>query len=237
MSWNVSNRRLRAVETVGERLGRGLYDVSEVAWVDAGVGMMVMEVGPPLPPDTTYRGDVRLLEQPLTALLCSNRCPGDIILKIYDLARAMRDDATATIGGFQTPMEKECLRLLLRGKQAVVVCPARGIERMRIPRDWRTAIDENRLLVLSPFPSAIRRPTIKMAYRRNDLVAALANRVFVTHAARGGKTEALACRLAASGKPLLTLDSPANANLVGLGAEVVEVPAPPSLTERLADWA
>ena len=37
-----------------------------------------------------------------------------------------------------------------------------------------------------------------------------------------GKTEAFARKLAAAGKPLLTLDSPANANLVGLGAVVVE---------------
>ena len=64
----------------------------------------------------------------LTALFCSSRCPGDVILKMYDLARAMRDPDVPVIGGFQSPMERECLRLLLRGDQPVVVCPARGIE-------------------------------------------------------------------------------------------------------------
>ena len=33
-----------------------------------------------LPPHTA------LLDEPLTALFCSNRCPGDLILKTYDIA-------------------------------------------------------------------------------------------------------------------------------------------------------
>ena len=108
-------------------------------------------------------GNSRLLEEPLTALFCSARCPGDLILKTYDLARSMRDAGVAVIGGFQTPMEKECLRLLLRGSQPVVICPARGIENMRIPRDWQLALEEERLLVLSPFPKHQWRPTAKAA--------------------------------------------------------------------------
>ncbi len=174
-----------------------------------------------LPPNTAARGNLRLLDEPLTALFCSNRCPGDLILKTYDLARAMRDAGVPVIGGFQTPMERECLRWLLRGEQPVVVCPARGIDNMRIPRDWRTALDEDRLLVLSPFPATVRRPKADVAARRNDLVADLAAQVFIAHAAPGSKTEAFARNLAASGKPMLTLDSPGNANLRGLGARVV----------------
>ena len=168
------------------------------------------------------KGNLGLLDEELTALFCSNRCPGDLILKTYDLARVMRDAGVPVIGGFQTPMEKECLRLLLRGSQPVVVCPARGIENMRIPRDWRPALDEGRLLVLSPFPGTVRRPTAELAAQRNDLVADLASRVFIAHAAAGGKTETFAEELAAAGKPLLTLASPANENLVGMGAKVFE---------------
>ena len=170
------------------------------------------------PPDTAHIGNLSLLDEKLTALFCSNRCPGDLILKTYDLARAMRDAGVPVIGGFQTPMEKECLRLLLRGIQPVVVCPARGIEGMRIPRDWRPALEEGRLLILSPFPATVRRPTAKLSAQRNDLVASLASRVFIAHAAAGSKTEAFARRLADTGKPLLTLESPANANLAGMGA-------------------
>ena len=174
-----------------------------------------------LPPDTAHIGNLRLLYEPMTALFCSNRCPGDLILKTYDLARAIRDAAVPVIGGFQTPMERECLRLLLRGAQPVVICPARGIQNMRIPHDWRHPLKEGRLLVLSPFPSTRRRPTAELSAQRNELVANLAHRVFVAHAAHGGKIESLVRTLSESSKPLLTLDSPANANLVGLGARLV----------------
>ena len=176
-----------------------------------------------LPTETAHRGNLRLLNEPLTALFCSNRCPGDLILKTYDLARAMRDAGVPVIGGFQTPMERECLRLLLRGAQPVVVCPARGIDNMRIPRDWRAALDEGLLLVLSPFPATARRPTAELAAQRNDLVADLAQRVFIAHAAPGSKTEAFARKRAESGKPLLTLDSPANTNLVKMRARTVQL--------------
>ena len=180
-------------------------------------------------PQMKSKGNLNLLKESLTALFCSQRCPGDIVLKTYDLARAMREAGVPVIGGFQTPMEKECLRLLLRGGQPVVVCPARGIDNMRVPRDWRGPLEEGRLLVLSPFPPTRRRPTAALSAQRNDLVAEIADRVFIAHAAPGSKTESFARKLTGSGKPLLTLDGPANANLVAMGAEAIG----PEQVERL----
>ena len=66
---------------------------------------------------------ISILDADLTALFCSGQFPGDVILKVYDLSRAMRDAGVPVIGGFLSPMEKECLRLLLRGRRPVVVCP------------------------------------------------------------------------------------------------------------------
>ncbi len=54
------------------------------------------------------------------------------------------------------------------------------------------------------------------------LVTDLADQAFITHAAPGSKTEAFARKLADSGKPLLTLNSPANTNLMEMGAEVFD---------------
>lgn len=174
-----------------------------------------------LSPETAHLGNLRLIEERLTAFFCSGRCPGDLILKTYDIARALREAGVPVIGGFQTPMEKECLRLLLRGSQPVVICPARSIDNMRVPRHWRAALDEDRLLVLSPFPSTRRRPTIQLAAQRNSFVADLAVQVFIAHAAPDSKTEAFVRRLVDAGKPLLTLDSPSNANLLEMGAEAL----------------
>ena len=61
----------------------------------------------------------------LVALFCSVKCPGDLILKTYDLARDLRQAGVAVISGFHSPMERECLDILLRGTQPVIVCRAR----------------------------------------------------------------------------------------------------------------
>ncbi|MXZ91527.1 MAG: DNA-binding protein [Chloroflexi bacterium] len=189
-------------------------------------------------PKFKSRGNLQLLEEPLTAFFCSSQCPGDLVLKTYDLARSMRDAGVAVIGGFQTPMEKECLRLLLRGNQPVVICPARSIDNMRVPRDWRGRMEDGKILVLSPFPETVRRPTVESAIQRNELVASLATQVFIAHASPGSKTESIARKLAAAGKSLLTLDTPANANLVGMGALGVRPGAMPwNLVERTSHGA
>ena len=114
-------------------------------------------------------GNPDALRPESVSMFCSARCPGDVVLKTFDLARALRDAGTPVFGGFHTPMERECLRLLLRGQQPVVVCPARSIYNMRIPSAWRPALDDGRLLILSPFPAERRRATAALCAERNEL--------------------------------------------------------------------
>ena len=175
-------------------------------------------------------GDPALLDRNPIALFCSVHCPGDLILKSYDLARTLRAAPVTLIGGFQSPIEKEFLELLLRqpasararpvsGAAAVIICPARGLGTMRISRPWRDPLAAGRLLLLSTFPDSLRRPTAATATRRNARVAALAHRILILHAKQGGKTESLCQQALAAGKPVYTFDSPYNAHLIALGAQ------------------
>ena len=163
-------------------------------------------------------GDPTILDRKLIGFFCSVRCSGDVILKIYDLARSLRSAEVTLIGGFQSPMEKEFLELVLRGPSPVVVCPARGLGAMRIPKAWKDPLAAGRLLLLSFFDDAIRRPTAAIATQRNAYAAALADDLFIAHAERGGKTEALCKDRLSQGKTVFTLDSPDNAHLMELGA-------------------
>ncbi|MGH2486381.1 MAG: DNA-processing protein DprA [Ktedonobacterales bacterium] len=174
-------------------------------------------LGRDAPATLTAIGNPAILANAPLALLCSVRCPGAIILKAYDLAVALRDNGVPVAGGFHSPMERECLRVLLRGAQPVIVCPARGVEGMRVPAAWRTPIEQGRLLIVSPFQRG-RRATQALAVERNRFVAALAAAVFVAHATPGGKTEALCREVVTWGKPLYTFDTPDNDNLLALGA-------------------
>jgi predicted Rossmann fold nucleotide-binding protein DprA/Smf involved in DNA uptake len=147
-----------------------------------------------------------------------------VIVQIYDLARTLRDSSISVISGFHTPMERECLDLLLRGTQPVVICPARNIERMRLPTAWQTPIAEGHLLILSPFSVSHRRPTADLAGQRNFFVSALANTVVIAHASRGSKIHRLSIEIVASGKQVYTLNLPENASLMQHGVTGYAVP-------------
>lgn len=165
----------------------------------------------------TVRGNVDLLDSWLVGFFCSESLPGDAILSTYDLALALRDTGTTFIGGFQSAMEKEFLTFVLRGAASVVVCPARGIGRMRLPALWRVPLEKGRLLLLSCFDDKTRRPTKQTVAKRNALVAQLATCLLVPHAAPGGKVEQLCQRAITQGKQVFTSDS-ADPRLVELGA-------------------
>lgn len=172
-------------------------------------------------PQLVALGDPALLNTKPLALFCSVRCPGRLVLRTYDLAQALRAAQVTVISGFHSPMEKECLDLLLRGSQPVIVCPARGIEAMRVPSDWKPSLQRGRLLVLSPFPGGPKRVDAALAARRNEVVAALAEEVFISYAAPGGGMESLARRVLSWGKPVLTFEAEENRSLIALGATPV----------------
>ena len=162
-------------------------------------------------------GNLDILTKPLLGFFCATRCPGSVILRTYDLALALREAGVPVIGGFHTPMEKECLEVLLRGQQPVVICPARTIERLRLPMSWRQSYGEGRLLVLSPFVAHQRRPTTELAEDRNRFVATLATNILVAYAGPGSKTAQFCGELVARHRRAYTLDLPENAHLVQCG--------------------
>ena len=175
-------------------------------------------------------GNLEILQRPLLGFFCSVKCPGDLILRTYDLARAVRDASVPVISGFHTPIEKDCLDLLLRGNQPVVICPARGIVKMRLGKSLKENIEEERILILSPFEEKVKRPTAEASQLRNRFVGALASAVFVAYAEPGGKTEEFCKVIVAGGKPLYTFESRYNKALVDAGAMPID-------TKKLAQWA
>ncbi len=54
-----------------------------------------------------------------------------ILLPAYDLTLALRGPEQAVIGGFHTPLERECLEILLRGSAPITIYPARTFDPAR----------------------------------------------------------------------------------------------------------
>lgn len=169
----------------------------------------------------TALGNVEILRSKKLALFCSVKCPGKVILETYDLAHKLREEGVTVIGGFHSPMERECLEILLRGTAPVVLCPARGMAKMRLRPELRAPLENGRLLLVSPFNDNQRRATQETAMARNRFVAALAEAVFVAYAAPNSKTENFCREIVAWGKPLLTFESSEDSALVALGAKAL----------------
>jgi hypothetical protein len=146
-------------------------------------------------------GPVQLLDQPKTGFFCSSQCPGSIILKTFDAITRMRDEGQVLIGCFHSVMEWECLGILLRGHQPVIWVPARSIVGMHLKPELVPAFDAGRLLILSPFPPKNKRITATHAEARNHFVGAIADRIFVPHAAPNSRTLALCEDFIASESP------------------------------------
>ena len=121
-------------------------------------------------------------------------------------------------GGFQSPPERECLHFLLRGRQPVVVCAARGLGGMRLRTEWRQARAEGRLLVTSTVHDRVRRPTAGLADARNRLVSVLVRALVVVHATPGGRLAHLAGERLRAGQRVYCLDLPENEDLRVAGA-------------------
>jgi hypothetical protein len=152
-------------------------------------------------------GELKLSPLINTAFFCSTHCPGDVILAAYDQAARWRDERRCIIGGFHSPIEEECLRILLRGHQPIVVCLARGLDGMRLPADWKKPLTDGRLLLLSPFSAKERRVTRNLAVERNRIVAALADEIVFAHITPGGELDELRRLVSGWGVPFRVLSA------------------------------
>lgn len=160
-------------------------------------------------------GPLDILAGDKTGFFCSSQCPGGVVLKVFDAIAAMRDEGRTVIGGFHSPMEWECLGILLRGRQPVIWVPARSIVGMHLKPEVQPAFSGGRLLIVSPFEPKHKRVTAALAEVRNRFVGSLADRLFVAHAAPGSRTMALCEELHVRGKQIVTVSDPANSVMEG----------------------
>jgi predicted Rossmann fold nucleotide-binding protein DprA/Smf involved in DNA uptake len=159
-------------------------------------------------PTLSVIGNRALLSQPAIALFCSSQCPSDLISRTYELAEWLREAKIPVIGGFHSPIEQACLKILLGGSQPIIHCPARSLHQMQLSSDQQQAVAANRLLLVSPFSASQHRMTVKLAEKRNELVAMIAPIIFIAYAAPTSKTQALAQRLVQAQKTVVTFKTP-----------------------------
>jgi predicted Rossmann fold nucleotide-binding protein DprA/Smf involved in DNA uptake len=92
---------------------------------------------------------------------------------------------TAIVSGFHSPIEKDCLPILLRGSGRVIIVQGHRLGVSRLSTEWQTAIDTGRLLLLSPFNEKHKRVTAELAAERNRFVAGISDEVLIPYATPG----------------------------------------------------
>jgi len=140
-----------------------------------------------------------------------------------DAIRILRDKGILVVGGFHSPMERECLDLLWRGSQPIILCYSKSLDRIKLGKPARTALKEDRLLALSLFDRTIRRTTAARAIIRNNLVAALSAAMLIPHATTGGRIWQTVRQCIETGHPVFTFDDQANACLKDMGTKAYPI--------------
>ena len=80
------------------------------------------------------------------------------------------------VSGFHSQMEKEVLKILLRGKCGIIVILARGMYR-QVPKCYEEALRQNRLLILSYEKDNLTRISERTAHKRNEWVVSLSDEI------------------------------------------------------------
>ena len=110
-------------------------------------------------------GNASLLDLPdKVAFLASRRVAPQDVMRCYDWATDVRDKEQCIMSGFQSALEKDVLRFLLRGKAPIILVLARRLWR-KIPEELQDPINKGRLLIVSPVSAA--RASASTATTRN----------------------------------------------------------------------
>lgn len=183
---------------------------------------LAQRLGKEAPVCLYYLGNPSLLENHITGFICSQYCPPSLIIKSTDIFKTLRKRDQTIAGGFHAPVEQEILQVLLRGTAPLIIIVARSIQGLRLKSEYRELLAHDRLLLLSPFETEIKRISKYNSQQRNRILAALADTLFIPYAHPGGKLEQLCFELSERQQIFYTLSSEYNQQLLAQGAKILE---------------
>ena len=123
----------------------------------------------------TTLGNTELMQREKVAFFASSKTASLSVMPALDWATevAKREDITVC-SGFQSPLERDILPYLLRGKCGIIVALNRGLYK-KIPEQYRVAYRLGRILFVSLQSEKTTRPSRAAAERRNQYLADIAD--------------------------------------------------------------
>ena len=150
-----------------------------------------------------YLGNKELLKRPLTAFLSSDSEEKSINDKIAAWGDKITQNPKITVlSGFQSTGERILLDKILNGKASAVILLARCMFK-KCPEEYRKAIKENRLLIVSDIDDeTITKVDFDRAFERNMRVVSGGKQVVIGYIKKGGMVEKV---LTSTEKPYILL--------------------------------
>lgn len=135
-----------------------------------------------------FLGDENIFKFHKTAYLCSRKFPASAVVKSFDWAVEQCDKGNCIICGAHSKIEKDIFNILLSGTQPLILVLARGMK-SNYSTEIKSAVENNRLLIVTPFPNNIKRITEKTSRERNLFMLDLADEIVIGYAYKQGSLQ------------------------------------------------
>ena len=125
--------------------------------------------------ETKYLGNKQLLNLYKIGFIASRHASTLDVIPTLDWAvEISKSTDVAVVSGFQSPLEKDVMKFLLRGVCPIIIVLARGMYR-KLPDALQTPMDQQRILVISNEPDTITRVSEITAHNRNEYVKSISD--------------------------------------------------------------
>ena len=133
----------------------------------------------------SYLGNQELLKLRKIAFFASSKTKSSSVLPSLDWVTeiAKREDV-AVCSGFQSPLEKEILPYLLKGKCGIIIGLNRGIYK-KIPQKYQDAYNSGRILFISLESEGIIMPGKYNAKKRNRYLYSISDEIVMASLKEG----------------------------------------------------
>ena len=125
--------------------------------------------------ETKYLGNKQLLNLHKIGFIASRHASTLDVIPTLDWAvEISKSTDVAVVSGFQSPLEKDVLKFLLRGVCPIIIVLARGMYR-KLPDALQTPMDQQRLLIISNESDNTNRVSEITAHKRNEYVISISD--------------------------------------------------------------
>ena len=125
--------------------------------------------------ETKYLGNKQLLSLHKIGFIASRHASTLDVIPTLDWAvEISKSTDVAVVSGFQSPLEKDVLKFLLRGVCPIIIVLARGMYR-KLPEALQIPMDQQRLLIISNESDNTTRVSEITAHKRNEYVISISD--------------------------------------------------------------